>query len=66
MQWEKIENTKINPSAHYLVKTNGALWHDFDLMVLIGHLVIARSEKEYVRGRPVWVALITEPEEAKQ
>lgn len=62
MIWEKVENVQVDPSARYLVKTNGAEWRDSDLFVMVGHLIIFRLAKSYVRGRPIWVALITNPE----
>jgi hypothetical protein len=61
MPFEDARSAAIDDSAYYIVQTNGAEWRDFDLAVLKGYMVRRRTENDYVRGRPVWVAKIVRP-----
>lgn len=63
MIWEKAESANIDLGAFYLVKDNGGEWRDFDLSILKGPIVTYRLRPEIVRGRPVWIAKITNPME---
>lgn len=61
MKWERADEAGIDPGAHYLVKTNGGEWRDFDLALLSGWQVQRYMEPDYVRGRPEWIARINAP-----
>lgn len=61
MHWEKAEEAVIDPDAYYVVQDNGGEWRDFDLCVIRGLMVERRLRPEHVRGRPQWVAKITNP-----
>ncbi len=61
MHWVLAEQAAVDPDKHYLVKSNGGEWRDFDLAVMGGMLVEYRLRPQYVRGRPVWIAEITDP-----
>jgi len=61
MQWVDATKAKIEADAYYVVQHNGGEWRDFDLGVIKGVLVQRRLEPDYVRGRPIWVAKITNP-----
>jgi len=61
MNWERANNTDIDPASYYLVQSNGSEWRDFDLLILPGRVVLQRLHPQYVRGRPEWVAKIVRP-----
>jgi len=50
--------------ATYLVRTNGAEWRDNDLHLWPAPLLTHHMRPEITRGRPVWVAKVTDPVEA--
>jgi hypothetical protein len=51
----------VNPSAIYIVKTNGGEWRDSDLHLWRGHQVIHAMRPECVRGRPILIAEVINP-----
>lgn len=61
MNWERAETATIDPQAFYLVKDNGGEWRDFDLSILKGPIVSYRMRPSIIRGRPEWIAKITNP-----
>lgn len=61
MAWEKAEGARLDPEAYYLVKTNGGEWLDHDLAIMRAKMIEFRLQPHYVRGRPEWVAKITNP-----
>lgn len=62
MNWERAETSEVDTSAFYLVKDNGGEWRDPDLHVMSGWMVRRKLEPTYVRGRPTWIAKITQPD----
>lgn len=63
MHWQKAEEVSIDELSWYIVKTNGAEWRDNDLFVWRGWQLKHNIRPEMVRGRPIWIAKITDPEE---
>lgn len=63
MHWIKAEEVKIENGNYYLVRTNGREYGDHDLHLWPAPLLERHMRPEIVRGRPVWVALVTEPGE---
>jgi len=63
MKWMKAEGAVLDREGDYLVKTNAMEWGDPDLKVMRGSMVQFFMRPDYVRGRPVWVARITNPEQ---
>lgn len=61
MTWERADQATIDNSADYLVQTNGNEWRDQDRFVWPGIRVRHMMRPEIVRGRPVWIAKVTEP-----
>lgn len=65
-QWEAPHPLRVDDTAHYLVKTNGGEWRDPDLFLWRGYHVRERLKESYVRGRPVLIAKVADPEIAIQ
>lgn len=63
MKWLPAEGAKIATKKRYLVKTNGAEWSDPDYGIWPGAWVERRLRSEYVRGRPLFIAEIIDPQE---
>lgn len=64
MKWMKAEGAVLEDGAEYLVKTNAGEWGDRDHEIMRPAMIRFRMSPHYVRGRPVWVARITDPEGA--
>ena len=62
MTWVDPAKAIIEEDAMYLVKTNGAEWRDADLFMRPGWAIPSMMGENVVRGRPLAIALITEPE----
>ena len=59
--WVQADAADIDDAAHYLVKTNAGEWRDADLRVMKGYEVKRKREPSYIRGRPVLIARIIDP-----
>lgn len=58
MKWLHAETVEVRRDLYYLVKTNGAEWHDLDLFVWPGAMVAEKMRREILRGRPVWLCVV--------
>jgi hypothetical protein len=61
-QWSSADPSKIAGERWYLVKTNGMEWRDHDLFLWRGSQVLHAMRFECVRGRPVLVAEVVNPQ----
>lgn len=61
-EWEAPHPLRVDDDDYYLVKTNGGEWRDPDLHLWRGYRVKACLVDTYVRGRPVLIAKVTDPE----
>jgi len=61
MKWIAAEDARPKDGEMYVVKTNGADWSDCDLFIWPAPLLRAYMKPEIVRGRPLFVALVTNP-----
>lgn len=62
MMWQRAGDADIDTSAYYLVKTNAGEWRDMEWCVAKGAMVNFWLRPEFVRGRALWVAKITDPD----
>lgn len=64
MHWEPATEEAVNLSPFgqkFLVKTNGGEWRDTDLHVMGSFEIKMKLSRTYVRGRPLYMARITDP-----
>lgn len=61
MRWIAAADAKPKIGEYYVVKTNGGEWRDCDLMIMPAPLLRNYMRPEIVRGRPLFVALVTDP-----
>lgn len=61
MRWQRAEDVIPEWGAMYLVKTNAGEWRDNDLYFWPAPLLERAMKPEIVRGRPIWVAKVTDP-----
>lgn len=61
MTWVDARTIEPELGKYYIVKTNGNEWRDFDLHLWPAPILAARLCEHIVRGKPMWVAEITEP-----
>lgn len=62
MMWEPVATAQIDRSAYYLVKTNAFEWGDREWEVMSGSMVESKLAPHYIRGRPLFVSRITDPD----
>lgn len=62
MVWEPATAAEIDRQAYYLVKTNAFEWGDREWEVMRGSMVNFKLAPHYVRGRPLYVSRITDPD----
>jgi hypothetical protein len=61
MNWVKAEGFKPEYGKWYVVWTNGQEWHDHHIHLYPGTMLAHYLKPDMVRGRPLWVAEVTDP-----
>lgn len=61
MDWKRPNEIKPEIGRQYVVITNGWEWRDVYIRTMTGYELLDRMRLEIVRGRPEWIAMITNP-----
>lgn len=62
MQWKRAETVTQDDKGHYLVSTNANEWGDWNLEIMAAFRILQMLQPIIRRGRPIWVAKITNPD----